>query len=38
MKRQKMSGSKSRKVFSHGASLIHRKNITTAPMRGGIRL
>ncbi|WNK14052.1 MAG: hypothetical protein [Microvirus sp.] len=38
MKRHKMSKAHSRKSFSHGAALIHKKNVQGAPMRGGIRL
>lgn len=38
MKRHKMTKKASRKSFSHGANLIHKKNVAGAPMRGGIRL
>jgi len=38
MKRQKMSASKSRHVFTKGAQYVHRKNVNPSPMRGGIRL
>lgn len=41
MKRFKMNGSKSRKMFSRTADHTHKKNISAprrAPMRGGIRL
>jgi len=38
MKRFKMSGRSSRKMFSKTAPLVHKKNTATAPMRGGIRL
>lgn len=38
MKRQKMGGSQSRKLFSRTASKAHAKNFSPRPMRGGIRL
>lgn len=38
MKRHKMTAKASRKSFTHGAVLIHKKNVQGAPMRGGIRL
>lgn len=38
MKRHKMSGSKSRHLFSATASRAHKKNFAGNPMRGGIRL
>lgn len=38
MKRQKLSRGKSQRIFSKGAALIHKKNLGSAPMRGGIRL
>jgi len=38
MKRSKMSKSASRKNFSSGAALTHKKNVSPSPMRGGIRL
>lgn len=38
MKRHRMSKSASRKVFTRGAVRIHKKNLQTGPMRGGIRL
>lgn len=38
MRRHKMTASASRKSFTHGALLIHKKNLAGAPMRGGIRL
>lgn len=38
MKRRKMSRGESRRKFTRGADRIHKKNITTGPMRGGIRL
>ncbi|WNK12658.1 MAG: hypothetical protein [Microvirus sp.] len=36
--RHKMSGKDSRSHFSRHASHTHRKNVSPAPMRGGIRL
>lgn len=38
MKRRKMNRSQSRKVFKRGASMTHRRNLQSDPMRGGIRL
>jgi len=38
MKRHKLSGKASRKNFTRGAVLTHKKNVAPAPMRGGIRL
>jgi len=38
MKRHKMSKSQSRRSFTKGASYSHKKNFSTNPMRGGIRL
>lgn len=38
MKRNRMSSSQSKKVFTKGAVLTHKKNTQGAPMRGGIRL
>lgn len=38
MKRHKLSKKQSRRSFSHGAALTHKKNLAGAPMRGGIRL
>lgn len=38
MKRKKMKKSVSKRVFSKTASHTHKKNVRTAPMRGGIRL
>nr|QJB19793.1 MAG: hypothetical protein [Microvirus sp.] len=37
-KRGRMSGKKSRKLFSATASKTHKKNVQGNPMRGGIRL
>ncbi len=37
-KRKRMNRKRSRKVFSRGAWKVHRKNVQTNPMRGGIRL
>ncbi len=33
-----MSKKKSRKNFKRGATSINKKNVTSRPMRGGIRL
>lgn len=38
MKRSKMNKRKSKRLFSKTASKTHKKNVTPAPMRGGIRL
>jgi hypothetical protein len=38
MKRHKMSGRHSKKLFSKTASRTHKKNMAGNPMRGGIRL
>jgi len=38
MKRFKMSKSSSRRNFTKGAVLTHKKNLAGNPMRGGIRL
>ncbi|WNK13648.1 MAG: hypothetical protein [Microvirus sp.] len=38
MKRFKMSKKHSRRNFTHGAVLTHKKNLAGNPMRGGIRL
>nr|QJB18957.1 MAG: hypothetical protein [Microvirus sp.] len=38
MKRTKLSGKTSRRLFSKTASTTHKKNVSGAPMRGGIRL
>jgi len=39
MKRQKMNGKKSRKLFTKTASMSHKRNANRGnPMRGGIRL
>lgn len=38
MKRSKMSGRKSKRLFTATASRSHKKNFTGNPMRGGIRL
>jgi hypothetical protein len=37
-KRGKMQHGYSKKVFRRGAQRIHAKNVSPAPMRGGIRL
>jgi len=38
MRRQKMSRSKSERLFTNTAKGTHPKNVQNAPMRGGIRL
>lgn len=38
MKRQKMSRRHSKRVFTKGAVTTHKFNVSSAPMRGGIRL
>lgn len=38
MKRRSMSKHQSRKFFTRGAVLTHKKNVAGNPMRGGIRL
>lgn len=38
MKRQRMSRKSSKRSFTRGAMLTHKKNVTGNPMRGGIRL
>ncbi len=37
-RRRKMSRKKSRRSFTKGATRVHRKNVRSGPMRGGIRL
>lgn len=37
-RRRKMSRKSSRRSFTKGAVRVHRKNVSGAPMRGGIRL
>jgi hypothetical protein len=37
-KRSKMKRSSSKKLFRKTAKTTHKKNLTTNPMRGGIRL
>lgn len=37
-KRGKMHHGHSKKVFRRGAQRIHARNVSPAPMRGGIRL
>jgi len=37
-KRKKLSRGKSRRLFSKTAGRTHKKNVSPAPMRGGIRL
>jgi hypothetical protein len=38
MRRHKMSNRHSKKLFSKTASRTHKKNLSSNPMRGGIRL
>ena len=38
MKRYKPNQKSAKRSFSHSASRVHRRNIPTGPMRGGIRL
>lgn len=39
MRRHKLSGGKSKRMFRKHADLMHKKNVPKrAPMRGGIRL
>lgn len=38
MKRSKMNGKASRRLFSNTAKTPHPKNVQGAPMRGGYRL
>lgn len=38
MKRHALSSSGSRRLFSKTGSRTHKKNMTSNPMRGGIRL
>lgn len=38
MKRRKMRGKGSRRLFTATADKVHKKNMYGAPMRGGIRL
>jgi len=38
MKRSKMNGKASRKLFTNTAKTPHAKNLRNAPMRGGYRL
>lgn len=38
MRRSKLSNSKSRRLFTKTASRINGRNMSGAPMRGGIRL
>lgn len=37
-KRRRMSRRSSKRQFRYGAMKTHRKNFTSGPMRGGIRL
>lgn len=38
MRRHKMGNAQSKRVFRKGAQNVHPKNVSGAPMRGGIRL
>lgn len=38
MKRKKMNGKKSRKLFTKTAQYVNAKNIHSSPMRGGFRI
>lgn len=38
MKRRKMSRRGSKRSFTRGAVLTHKRNLQATPMRGGIRL
>jgi len=38
MKRHRMGNNKSRRLFTRTAKGTHPKNVSPAPMRGGIRL
>lgn len=38
MRRHKLTMKQSKKSFTKGALLTHKKNLASAPMRGGIRL
>lgn len=37
-RRVKLSRSNSRKSFTRGAQITHKRNVSPRPMRGGIRL
>ncbi len=37
-RRRKMSKRKSKRSFTKGATRMHRRNVISGPMRGGIRL
>ena len=37
-RRKRMSRSRSKKLFRRTARRVHRRNMPTSPMRGGIRL
>ncbi len=37
-RRNRMSRRKSKRQFTKGATRVHRKNMRSGPMRGGIRL
>lgn len=36
--RKRANPRKDKKIFSHTASMVHKKNLISGPMRGGIRL
>lgn len=38
MRRRKLSGKRSRRIFKKGANSTHYKNVKARPQRGGIRL
>lgn len=38
MRRHKMGNRQSKNLFTRTANRVHRKNLSGAPMRGGIRL
>lgn len=35
---RKRAGRHDKKIFSHTASMVHKKNLNLNPMRGGIRM
>lgn len=38
MFRKRASKHKDKRIFSHTASMVHKKNLQAGPMRGGIRI
>lgn len=38
MFRKKANKFRDKKIFSHTASMVHKKNLAAGPMRGGIRI